>query len=300
MPGSLDCTSLSPECPVEATVYGYTPSLGFNAFFLAFFVLAAIYHLVNGIRYRTYFFGIAITIGCIGEVTGYLGRILLHNNPWSDIGFEIQISCLIFSPSFVVASVYVTLQHIVQTFGIEKSRIPARSYTWVFIAFDILSLLLQAIGGGIAASAGDNQKTRDLGTNLMIAGIVWQVFTLIVFVALIIDYVIRTRISWDRVPEDAQIMTAKRPFKLFCIGINVAFITIFARCVYRIVEMVGGWVNPIMRDVAGFIVMEGFMIVIAVSSLAIFHPGWCFPQLARKTSVKVVEKTWSPSESGSV
>lgn len=257
MPGSLDCTSVSPECPVEATVYGYTPSLGFNAFFLAFFVLAAIFHLITSIRYKTYFFGIAITIGCLGEVTGYLGRILLHNNPWSDIGFEIQISCLIFSPSFLVASVYITLQHIVQTFGAEKSRIPARFYTWVFITFDILSLLLQAIGGGVAASAGENKKTLDVGSNLMISGIVWQVFTLIVFAALVVDYVIRTRKSWDRVPEDARITAVQAPFKLFCIGITVAFVTIFARCVYRIAEMVKGWANPIMRDEVGFIVMEG-------------------------------------------
>ncbi|TGO44912.1 hypothetical protein BOTNAR_0722g00030 [Botryotinia narcissicola] len=287
MPESLYCTTVSPECSVEATIYGYTPSLGFNAFFLAFFTLAAIYHLAVSIRYKTYFFGIAITIGCLGEVTGYIGRILLHDNAWSDIGFEIQISCLIFSPSFVVA---------------KKSRIPARFYTWVFITFDILSLLLQAIGGGIAASAGENEKTRDLGTNLMIAGIVWQVFTLIVFAALVIDYVLRTRKSWDRVPEETRIMAAKRPFKLFCAGISVAFVTIFARCVYRIAEMVQGWANPIMRDEAGFIVMEGFMIVIALSSLAIFHPGWCFPQISKgaQTNGESVEKARLGSKSDSL
>lgn len=150
------------ECPVEATVYGYTPSLGFNVFFLAFFALAAIFHIASGIRYKIYFFSLAITIGYLGEVVGYLGRIILHTNPWSDIGFEIQISCLTFSPSFMVASVYITLQYIVQAFGSKKSRIPARLYNWVFISFNILSLLLQAIGGGIAASAGDNQSTRNL------------------------------------------------------------------------------------------------------------------------------------------
>ncbi|ESZ91988.1 hypothetical protein SBOR_7645 [Sclerotinia borealis F-4128] len=253
----LECTSISPECPIEATVYGYTPSLGLNAFFLAFFALAGIFHLAVGIRYKTHFFGIVITLGCIGEVIGYLGRILLHNNPWSGIGFEIQIACLIFSPSFMVASIYVTLQHVVQIFGAQKSRIPARFYTRVFIAFDVLSLLLQAVGGGLAASAGEDRKMMDLGTNLMIAGIVWQVFTLLVFAALVVDYGVRMRKSWDGVPDDARIMAAQRPFKLFCIGVTVAFATIFTRCVYRIAEMVGGWANPIMRDEAGFVVMEG-------------------------------------------
>lgn len=44
------------------------------------------------------------------------------------------------------------------------------------------------------------------------------------------------------------------------------------------------------------------MIVIAVSSLAIFHPGWCFPQLSKGANPKgdVVEKAMLRSKSGSV
>lgn len=46
-------------------------------------------------------------------------------------------------------------------------------------------------------------------------------------------------------------------FQRFLIAVAVAFVTIFARCVYRIAEMVGGWANPVMRDEAGFVAMEG-------------------------------------------
>ncbi|PQE22177.1 sphingoid long-chain base transporter RSB1 protein [Rutstroemia sp. NJR-2017a WRK4] len=278
-----NCTSITPACPVEYTIYGYTPSLGFNAFFLSYFLLFSLIHLALLVRYKTYFYSLAITIGCLGEVTGYIGRVLMNHNPWSTIGFEIQISCLIFSPSFIVAGVYITLQRMVQTFGTEKSRIPVRWYTGMFITFDFVSLLLQAIGGGIAASAGDNEGLRDKGTDLMIAGIVWQVATLIFFAALVIDYFVRTRSSWEAVPADAKAVAARRPFTLFCLGVTVAFVTIFGRCLYRIAEMVGGWANPIMRDEAGFVVMEGFMIVIAVLCLTVFHPGYCFPQITEKS-----------------
>jgi hypothetical protein len=75
------CTGLSPECPVELTVYGYRPNIGANAFFVASFALLAVMHLGLGIRGKTWFFCGVMIAGCIGEAIGYAGRILLWNNP---------------------------------------------------------------------------------------------------------------------------------------------------------------------------------------------------------------------------
>lgn len=109
----------------------------------------------------------------------------------------------------------------------------------------------------MAGSSKDNASKRNTGTNLMIVGIVWQVATLIVFACLVIQYTIRTRKAWGVVSPDAKALLTKWSFKGFLISVTLAFFTIFARCVYRIAEMVGGWANPIMRDEAGFIFMEG-------------------------------------------
>jgi hypothetical protein len=35
-----------------------------------------------------------------------------------------------------------------------------------------------------------------------------------------------------------------------------------------------------MREEVEFIVLEGAMIVVAVTALTVFHPGYCFPVLA--------------------
>lgn len=109
----------------------------------------------------------------------------------------------------------------------------------------------------MAGGAGDNVKTRDNGTNLMIAGIVWQVATLLVFAGLAVDYAISTSRSWGIVSPDAKTLLGKSSFKGFLVAVAVAFTTIFVRCVYRIAEMVGGWANPIMRDEGEFIALEG-------------------------------------------
>jgi hypothetical protein len=116
--------------------------------------------------------------------------------------------------------------------------------------------MLQAVGGGLAGSAGSNAGLRNKGTDLTIAGIVWQVATLIAFAGLVLDYFIRTRKDWDKVDEDAKNLLRKKKFRGFVFGAAVAFLAVFLRCIYRIAEMMGGWANQIMRDEAGFMVME--------------------------------------------
>ena len=106
------------------------------------------------------------------------------------------------------------------------------------------------------SSDGDNVRL-DLGTNLMIAGIVFQVATLLVFAGLVIDYIVRTRRTWETVSESAKIVAATKQFKRFSWALLVAFAGVFVRSVYRIAELAPGWATPIMRDEISFIILEG-------------------------------------------
>lgn len=182
---------------------------------------------------------------------------MLNHNPYGSVGFKMQMSCLIFAPSWITGSIYITLQHIVLVFGTERSRVKPILYTWVFITCDIISLTLQAAGGGIAAGAGQNVSVRNKGTDVMMAGIVFQVCTLIVFGLLVGDYAFRTIRAWGSVDEKTVLVAQRRGFRCFAAALVVAYVAVLCRCVYRIAEMAGGWANPIMRDEAGFVVMEG-------------------------------------------
>ena len=107
-PSYENCTSVTPLCPVEGTIYGYYPSLPANALFLAIFALCLLAHSYLGFRYKTYTYLIALWFGCLGEIVGYAGRIILHDNPWDETGFQMQICCLIIAPAFLAAGVYLT------------------------------------------------------------------------------------------------------------------------------------------------------------------------------------------------
>ncbi|KAJ4377706.1 hypothetical protein N0V83_000535 [Neocucurbitaria cava] len=104
------CKSVTTDCPVAGTVYGYAPSLSANTFFASFFGLALLLQLYLGIRYKTWTYMIAVSLGCLAECIGYVGRIMMSNNPYDDLGFKIQIVLLIFAPAFLAAGIYLTLR----------------------------------------------------------------------------------------------------------------------------------------------------------------------------------------------
>ncbi|EMD89061.1 hypothetical protein COCC4DRAFT_138450 [Bipolaris maydis ATCC 48331] len=274
------CTEVGPPgCEVENTIYGYYPNLGANAFFAAFFGLALVFQLYFGIRYKTWTYMIALGCGCLAECIGYIGRIILHDNPWNDVGFNIQIVLLIFAPAFLAAGIYLTLKHVVIQFGQEWSRLRPSWYTYIFIAADLLSLVLQSAGGALAATAEDGDDILDIGTNIMIAGIIWQVVALALFGLLVLEYSIRTYRRRDRLSPSALALWENRRFKLFCGAVIVAYVTILIRCVYRIPELLGGWGGELMQEELEFIILEGAMIAITVLAQTVFHPGLCFPPL---------------------
>ena len=146
--------------------------------------------------------------------------------------------------------------------GPQFSRLPARWYTWIFISCDLLSLVLQGAGGGVAATADDDQPDQQqLGTNLMIAGIVFQVVTLFVFGALAARYAMNAYQGRSRFSQSTVALLHETRFKLFLTSLAVAYMTIFIRCVYRIAELAGGWGNPIMQKENEYIVLESVYVL---------------------------------------
>ena len=252
----MDCIELSPECPVEDSIYGYLPNLAGNAFFAAILGIFMIVNAVFGIRYRSWTFLVAMVLGCLGECIGYVGRVILNDNPFSEVGFNIQICCLTIAPAFITAGIYLALKHIVICFGEQHSYLKPKYYTWLFISCDILSLILQGAGGGIAATSNDNPSMQATGNDLMMAGISFQVVTLFAFGALASLYCFRLLRSKTPLSPSAESVKRSIGFQLFAGGFLFAFLTIFIRCVYRIAEMAGGWRNPIMQSEIDFIVLD--------------------------------------------
>lgn len=90
-----NCT-LDVTCTIEESVYRYRPSLAANGSFIAFYGLAFIVHLWLGFRWKAWWFTAFMLLGCVDEVVGYVGRIMLWYNPFSFPGFMIQIGTVMY------------------------------------------------------------------------------------------------------------------------------------------------------------------------------------------------------------
>jgi hypothetical protein len=262
------CTEVTPQCPAIATTYGYYPILSVNAFFLALFGLCCLASLIVGVWTKTWTYTIALSIGTLLEAAGYAGRILMNDNPWSDSGFRLQIVCLVLGPSLVAAAIYLTLKHFVLYCGPQYSPLKARLYPWVFIGCDIGSIVLQACGGGIAASGGSsNVKLLNAGNNLIVTGIAFQVATMAGCGLLVLLYIWRYRKGAPvkgQVDEKSNYQLSKEQgtvslgkIKLFGLVVSLSYVTVLIRCIYRLPEMAGGWGNPLMRNETEFLLLDG-------------------------------------------
>jgi hypothetical protein len=255
------CTEVTAQCPVSATTYGYRPNQGANIFFCIVFGILFIAQLFLGVKARLKGFTIAVGVGCFGECVGYAGRLIMHNNPWSQTGFKIQIVCLILSPSFLAAGIYLTIKHLVIHFGPQYSRLRPTLYTWIFITADAASILVQAAGGGIAAS--ETAELVKIGNSVMVAGICVQVATMAICGLFAADFFFRRYRSRQAQNNlDDPITRSTAGFKYYVGASALAFTTVFIRSIYRIPEMVGGWGNPLMQNEKEFLVLDGMYVTI--------------------------------------
>ncbi|KAH6675037.1 putative sphingoid long-chain base transporter RSB1 [Halenospora varia] len=273
-------------CPISTSFYFYRVSLAANATFLALFAVSLIAFLVTyGMTRRATAFTFAMCCGVILEVIGYAGRIMSWKNQWVETGFLMQIVCLTIAPAFMAGGIYLCLRRIVYAFGPENSRIKPESYTRIFIPCDVLSLLLQAAGGGLASVASHSNKSPETGDNIMVAGLAFQVFTLLVFMILCLDFATRTRKRYKSLGEQAfdqnpHFVTLRHSvkFKGFMAALTLATICIFWRSVYRVVELGEGWTGNLIRKQWLFVGFEGVMVIVACFALNIFNPAFAFKE----------------------
>ncbi|CAF2074726.1 unnamed protein product [Rotaria magnacalcarata] len=115
-----------------------------------------------------------LVLGGITEIIGYAARIYSWNDDTNLNPFLAQTVTLIIAPSFFSAALYVVFSQIIKIVGPQYSILRPNWYTIIFIIADLISLIVQAVGGGQAEIAAETNAGTTHGTNIMIAGICWQ------------------------------------------------------------------------------------------------------------------------------
>lgn len=277
-------------------------NLGANIFFCVMFGLAWIYHLIVGIHYRYWYFCCILFCGIGLDFAGYLARALSVHHEDNDDRFLVQIITLTISPAFLMAGVYYMLGRVLVYHGKTFSILRPRWFSYIFITCDVISLVIQAGGGGSAAMSLETNSDSTPGTHTMVAGIAFQVFTMSCFIIIYTHFMYNI---YFRCSEEVK-FSVKNFFALFFntkrgrelqallephydskyaevrsrklynytpLAIFLSTALIYIRCIYRVIELAEGWTGYIIRHEVYLFVFDASMVCLMVLVLVPFHPG---------------------------
>ncbi|KAF9559141.1 RTA1-domain-containing protein [Agrocybe pediades] len=263
-----------PNRPPTA-LYGYIPTRGIAVLFLLLFIFSTGLHVGQAIKYRTHWlFYTAVLCGAL-EILGWAARLWSSYSPLAGIPFQIQITATIIAPTPLLAASFVIFGEIIKMLGPCYSRISAKWYTIIFSTCDVLALVIQGAGGGIAATAHELQGANK-GGNIMLVGIVFQLIVILTYAGLAVEFLWRyqeQRPTSRAINGNAERGEMTHNVKQMLCGLAFSFIVFFIRSIYRMVELSDGWSGRIIRTQVYFNVLDGAMIVLAIYTINLFHPG---------------------------
>ncbi|KAI4175860.1 MAG: hypothetical protein LQ343_001474 [Gyalolechia ehrenbergii] len=279
------CSSFDPTNPPN---YGYTPSLAAGIVFVILFGIATTAQLAQTVISRRWWL-LVFVLGGIGELLGWIARTWASQCVYSELAFKIQISTLIFSPAFFAAGIYIILGYIIRIFGPWTSPLTARQYLWIFCTIDFFSLLVQAVGGGMASAAGSEPDGNvKPGTDTMIAGIVFQLAANLVFASLFASVIAKTyqkgkgilNVDHLSISQRERPATTTKRLRTLAGATTISTLALIARGVYRSIELIQGWRGYLITTESYFIGLDGALMVIAVAIFVFANPCWVLPRKA--------------------
>ncbi|KAF8919312.1 RTA1-domain-containing protein [Mucidula mucida] len=266
--------------------YGdYVPSRGISYLFVVLFTISTRYCPPGqGLYARMWWTIPTFLLAGALEILGWSERLWSSFAPSLDTPYMIQIVCTIIGPTPLVAANFIILGAIIRILGPMYSRLGPRNYSRVFLSCDIISLVVQGGGGGIAASASDLDGAN-LGAKIMLGGIIFQLIVIVVYSSLSTEFLFRY--FYDRplgsgVPANqSQTTLSSQEYRgemdtkmeIMIGGLCFNILCLFIRAIYRTIELADGWHGRVINTEVYFNVLDGAMVVLAIYTLNFAHPG---------------------------
>ncbi|KAF9534640.1 RTA1-like protein [Crepidotus variabilis] len=266
--------------------YNYIPSQTVAIIVLVLFSVSTITHVAQAAWFRTWWLLPTAAFCGIIEILGWSGRLWSSISPFLEIPFQIQITCTIVAPTPLLAANFVIFGRIIERLGSQYSRLTPKWYTIIFCTCDVISLVIQGIGGGLAATA-DTLENANKGGNIMLGGIAFQLGVIIIFTLCATEFFIRYfKGAPIRAVQPGSRSTGEFTSRLKIMTGAMSFVTVvlFIRAIYRTIELSDGWNGRIIATQVYFNVLDGAMVILAIYTYNIFHPGLLLHEPGRNSS----------------
>ncbi|KAJ7106695.1 RTA1 like protein-domain-containing protein [Mycena epipterygia] len=257
---------------VQDSQYGYVPHQDVAIIFVVLFGISTILHIGQATYYRMWWLFPTACLCGIGELVGWSGRLWSSFSPGLGDPYMMQITCTIISPTPLLAVNFILLSWLATRLGPCYSRFAPIWYTIIFLSCDIVALVIQGVGGGIASGA-NTLSGANLGANIMLGGIVFQFVAIITYSGLAADFFRRyiKDLPVRASPNDRGVLDAK--LKTVVAALAFSTLMLFIRSIYRIIELSTGWHGRIIQTEVYFNVLDGGMVVLAIFTMNLAHPG---------------------------
>ncbi|KAI0724600.1 RTA1-domain-containing protein [Cerioporus squamosus] len=266
----------------QDSLYGYVPTMSVCIIFISLFTVCTVIHAAESFYWRIRWLLPTACFAGIMEVLGWSARLWSSISPLNRDPYIMQLAVTIIAPSPLVGALFLLFERISERLGAQYGRLSPKWYARIFLTCDIISLIVQGVGGGLAGSADDDRDQLDLGGDIMLGGIIFQLTSITVFVILMAEYFLRY--SSDRPtgkgkkPQGSELAKQRPPLdtrmQLMIFSLVLMTIFLILRSIYRTVELIDGFDGPIIQTQVYFNVFDGGMIVLAMSTLNLLHPGY--------------------------
>jgi hypothetical protein len=201
---------------------------------------------------------------------------MAHDKTGELIPYVLQSTLLLLAPVLFAASLYMTLSRIILAVdGGRFSYIRPRWLTRIFVAGDAFTFLVQASGAGlrVKAGSGDSDTDPNLGTNIIVGGLILQIVVFGIFIVVGVSFNRRFR------RDQSAIMTAiDVPWQQSLIMVYVASIFIMVRNIFRVAEYAMGNDGYLLSVEWGVYVFDASLMTLTMAWFL-----WRYPNQLRRS-----------------
>ncbi|KAM0495436.1 hypothetical protein ACHAP8_008026 [Fusarium lateritium] len=180
---------------------------------------------------------------------------------------------ILLAPVWVNAYAYMTLGRMVYYFIPDHSLLgmPAVTLAAIFVGLDIVSFIIQLIGGSLAGP-GSPPEEQLKAIHIYMGGIGLQEFFIVIFIILCI--VFQRKMHEIRFEKGIKAFIASDWGKLLC-ALYFSLTMISVRIIYRLIEFSGGQGqdNSLVTHEVYFYILEAVPMLLALLAFNIVHPG---------------------------
>ncbi|GAA5937494.1 hypothetical protein JCM3775_001245 [Rhodotorula graminis] len=274
-----------------ANAFGYTPSAIFAIVAILIFAVSSSFHLYQTIKSRRWWC-LAVVLGGALQVFGWVERYMASQN--LRVGYVIQLAVLTIAPTFFSAAIYALfgMTAAVQDASLLPRWTP-RAYFKTFTIVDFVTLLVQAAGGALAATV-DGNTPFEIGCNIMLAGIILQLVTTVVFLVVFGLYFRRLAL----VHPDRHVLRLKSRTGLVFWGTLVMAALILVRGGFRTAELAEGLYSGLSRTQTAIILLDAVPMMTVILLLNVTHPLYTVDPLVNRYRSTPTDERGSPIQLG--